>query len=118
MGVKRIPADMSANGWVTWDSSYVPLRPTRLRLKLSTACLKRSSPADDIPETLYCSHSMGALTYSKISFTESVISLPIPSPGMRVTYGIRSGVRRVLQKHGRMTYSVDTAILGRLLPKT
>ena len=62
------------------------MRPTLVRLKLSIACLKRSSPSEDMPETLYCSHSMGALTYSKISLTESVISLPIPSPGMRVTY--------------------------------
>ena len=39
-----------------------PLRPTLLRFKLSIACLKRTSPSEDIPETLYCSHSMGALT--------------------------------------------------------
>lgn len=64
----------------------LPLRPTRLRFKLSMACLKRASPEEDIPETSYWSHSIGALTYSKISLTESVISAPIPSPGMRVTY--------------------------------
>ena len=63
-----------------------PLRPTLLRFKLSIACLKRSSPDEDMPETSYWSHSMGALTYSKISLTESVISAPIPSPGMRVTW--------------------------------
>lgn len=29
---------------------------------------------------------MGALTWLKISLTESVISAPTPSPGIRVTY--------------------------------
>ena len=71
--------------WRASEDGDAPLRPTRLRFKLSKACLKSTSPSEDMPETLYCSHSMGALVYSKISFTESVISFPIPSPGMRVT---------------------------------
>lgn len=51
-----------------------PLSPTLLRFKLSIACLKRASPEEDMPETSYWSHSIGALTDSNISLTDSVIS--------------------------------------------
>ena len=87
MGVKRMPVWKLVGISTGWKLE-IPLRPTLLRFKLSMARMKRASPAaaEDIPETSYCSHSMGALMYSKISFTESVISAPIPSPGMRVTY--------------------------------
>jgi hypothetical protein len=85
MGVKRIPMTRKFNDYFDEGEVNLPLRPTLLRLRLSIACLKRSSPDEETPDTLYCSHSMGAFTCSNISFTESVISPPIPSPGMRVT---------------------------------
>jgi hypothetical protein len=62
-----------------------PLRPTRFRFSDSTASLNKLSPVDETPETLYCSHSIGAFTCSKMSLTELVISSPIPSPGIKVT---------------------------------
>jgi len=79
------------------------------------ACRKRSSPAVDIPETLYCSHSMGALTCSKISLTESVISAPIPSPGIKVTYVILDFEYPCVGVTQIVTHGVNTSIFGRKL---
>jgi hypothetical protein len=62
-----------------------PFSPTLFLLKLSMASWKSPSPAAVSPDTLYCSHSTGTFKPSKISLTESVISFPIPSPGMSVT---------------------------------
>lgn len=69
----------------SYPACYSPLRPTLFLLKLSIASLNRPSLPWVSPETLNCSHSTGTFKYSKISFTESVISFPIPSPGIKVT---------------------------------
>lgn len=61
-----------------------PFNPTLFLFKLSIACLNKASPPVVSPLTSNCSHSIGTLMASKISLTLSVISAPIPSPGMRV----------------------------------
>jgi hypothetical protein len=62
-----------------------PLSPTLFLFKLSIAALNTESSPPSSPVTLYWSNWTGTLTCSKISLTESVISGPTPSPGMRVT---------------------------------
>jgi hypothetical protein len=62
-----------------------PFRPTLFLLKLSIASLNSDSLPCVSPETLNCSHSTGTLSDSKTSLTLSAISVPIPSPGIKVT---------------------------------
>jgi len=89
-----------------------PFSPTLFLLKLSMASWKSPSPAAVSPETLYCSHSTGTFKPSKISLTESVISFPIPSPGMRVT------VYLPIYQYGSdhtISSMMRTSVLGRQL---
>ena len=66
----------------------MPFRPILLRFREAMDSRKSSSEClspVSTPETSTCSHSMGTLSALKTVFTDSVISAPIPSPGMRVT---------------------------------
>lgn len=61
----------------------IPFKPTLFLFKDSTASV---TPVDSPkPETSTTSHSIGTLVCWKMVLTESVISLPIPSPGIKVT---------------------------------
>ncbi|EDK39050.2 conserved hypothetical protein [Meyerozyma guilliermondii ATCC 6260] len=61
----------------------IPFNPTLFLFNDSTAS---ATPVPlSKPETSTVSHSMGTFSDLKMVLTESVISLPIPSPGMRVT---------------------------------
>lgn len=106
MGVYKIPG-VEGGGFSTTlfrapKTRNSPFNPTLFLFKLSIACLNKASPPVVSPLTSNCSHSIGTLMASKISLTLSVISAPIPSPGMRVQAN--------LPMDGKAGWSADSGI--------
>lgn len=66
----------------------IPFSPTLLRVKESMASRNFSSLPSVSPLTSTSSKVMGTLMASKTSLTLSASSLPIPSPGIKVTWNL------------------------------